>query len=225
MAKILQQIPQQGFEVVCARIAEILAEEFAHQYAVYLGLNPTVWLERSIPFDETEYPAINVALDHGDYSGATVKKVDGEYVFNVDCYTAAPTSGVNGGDKLSALNLHKILGMCRSILQNPCYRTLGIAAPFLAAVSVNGIRIAAPSNVQDAISTGIGRLEVKMQMPETVELQKGIIIGGSDTTVKLALTDQGYKYIDDMYARQRLISQQGEGFITTSTEQITTNHG
>lgn len=223
MAKLKGKIPLQNFEVIRDRIGEILAQEFAHQHDTYAGINPTIWIERATPFDDTELPAINICLDQGDYDRKTIRKVDGQYVYNIDCYASAATSATVRADKLASIDLHRLIGMSRAILEHPGYSTLDYAPPFNCSVAISGFKIGGTSNNQDAGSTQVGRITYSVSVPESIELQKAITLTTSTTIVNLALTDKGYRYEDFFGERRRLVTQQGQGLTSIQEEQITQN--
>lgn len=209
MALLTGIIPTQNFEVVRDRIAEILADEINNQITLRGAETPaldvshlptTVAIERIIPFDKTELPGVDVSFSNGDYGNKDQTQVDGNYDYFIDCYASAKTSDDpdNAGELLRAdyaakVKLHKLLGVCRAILENPKYRTLGYTPPFCATVGVKTIAIADPER-QDAVTTVMGRLVFTLRVPETVELVEPRAIDGYSTTVILYETDKGYHY-------------------------------
>lgn len=188
-------IPQQNFELVRDRIAAILADEFANQFT--LTSNPDfdfdVWVERIIPFDKEELPAINVSLATGVYANQTVKQTEGTYTYFIDCFTKAKTTEDDDGDVVATTKLHRIMGMCRAILENPGYKTLGFTAPYLSNRRIERIDIADPGK-QDAINIRMGRLAFSVRVIETTELIEASLLASSFTTVQLHSTEKGYFY-------------------------------
>jgi hypothetical protein len=188
-------IPPQNFELVRDRIAEILTTEVANQFI--LTSNPDfdldIWIERSIPFDKEELPTINGNLATGSFSGHTQKTTDGTYTYFIDCFTKAVSTDDDKGDQLASIKLQRLLGICRAILEDPKYKTLGFSPPSIFNRHCESLSIAEPGK-QDAASSVMGRLSFIVKVPETVELITPILLGRNDTRVKLFETDRGYFY-------------------------------
>jgi hypothetical protein len=193
MALLGSIIPQQQFEIIRERIGAILADELSNQSTLSGGTyaNLAVYIERFIPFDKTEFPAINVALNRGDYDNKDVTATDGTYTFYIDVYASAKSSEDYGGDYAAMAGLQQLLGMCRAILENPVYRTLGFAPPSISRVTVRSIQVGDPNN-HDATSSVMARVELGVRVAEAVELIDTIVFKENYTTVKLGLTDKGY---------------------------------
>ena len=198
MAVIDGIIPAQAFETVRNRIAVILGDELEGQLVLAgdYDNDAEVYVERFVAFDKTELPCINVALDRGSYDGQVQGQSDGTYLFNVDVYHHAKTTGTDNderGDTLAMLKLSRLMGICRAILENPKYKTLAFTPPFVINRHVVSIAIANVDN-KDAVNAVMGRLVVSVKVPETTEVITPGEIEGMDTTVKLVLTDKGYRY-------------------------------
>lgn len=197
MALINGIIPAQNFETVRDRIGAVLATELGNQFALSgdASANPVVYVERCIAFDKEELPALNVALSRGDYDNKDVTQADGSYLFNIDVYAKSKSNGLAGGDTLARTHLHRMLGMCRAILSNPVYRTLGFTAPSLCRVTVNSVETDAEGHMIDAVSGVMGRLELLVKVPENVALIDTVACLENITTVKLDVTQKGYMYV------------------------------
>ena len=169
--------------------------EFANQFA--LTSNPDfdmeVWLERFVPFDKEEVPALNVGLATGAFSGHTQKTTDGTYTYFIDAYAKAESTGNDKGDTKANIKLQRLLGMIRAILENPRYKTLGFNPPSIFNRHCESLSIAEPGK-QDATSSVMGRITFLVKVPETVELISPVLLGRMDTRVKLHETDKGYFY-------------------------------
>jgi hypothetical protein len=193
MSEINGIIPSQSFELVRDQIGAILFTEFDKQ--AELTYNPDleveVWVERFVPFDRKELPAINVMLATGNYDGDTVAQSDGTYTYLIDFHARAKTNNDGKGDNLALLKLQKMIGIARAIIMNPKYRTLGFAAPFVMSRRVTGFEIANPDSA-NADSVVWGRMKVVVQVPETTELIDASLIEGFDTTVELEYSEKGY---------------------------------
>ncbi len=196
MAKLTQIIGGQSYELIRDRIGEILADELSNQFT--LSNNPemdvNVFVERSSPFDKSEFPAVNIFFSGGDFSLSTPNHDDAEYEYYIDVYTSGKNTNTDRGDKLSSQKLHKLIGVCRSILRTPYYLTLGFTIPSVGHSSISSIQIMEPKNNQDAISTTMGRLIFKVKASESVEIQEAVNITDWKTQVKLNLTEKGYLY-------------------------------
>ena len=98
MAAIIPDaIPPRAFEIIRDRIARILADEIPSQATLKsdpdLALINEIFVERFVPFDHTEVPAVNVSLSNGDYDNFTQIDQTGTYIFNVDVYANSNTIG------------------------------------------------------------------------------------------------------------------------------------
>jgi len=189
-------IPQQSFELVRDRIGSILGTEVLNQFTLSANsaLDADIWIERFVPFGHEELPAINVNFDSGNFSSHDQVQADGGYRFNIDCYSSAKTSSSKDGDSLAIINLHRLIGVCRAILENSVYKTLGFNAPFVMNRHIESMQIADPGK-QDAASTVMGRLVMNVRLPETTELLSPTDLNSYYTTVKLEETENGYLYI------------------------------
>lgn len=195
MSRITAAIAPQGFELIRNRIGEIIADELSNQAAL-LGdekLDATVFVERTSPIDKTELPVINVSLSNGKYENKHQGSVDGTYAFNVDVFTKSKSTDNADGDVESAFILQRIIGICRSILENPIYNTLGFATPFIGRTYCSEINIAAPGK-DDSINTMMGRLTFNVMCNEPNVLISPALIAEYNTQVKLELTDKGFYY-------------------------------
>lgn len=198
MPKINTLIPPQRYELVRDRIGEILAEELLAQFGLHhnLAITPKVWIERFVPFNHTEVPAVAVYVADGAYSGKDQISVTGHYNYYVDCLTAAASTTGDHGDKLARINLQRILGMCRAILENPVYRTLDFPAPMVGGLAITAIQVSDPNERQEATNQAYGRLTLAVAVEELVSIEEtGIPLAGSATTVTLHDTDKGYVWL------------------------------
>ncbi len=197
MALLTQKIPEQNFELVRDRIAEILADEILAQSLIVPltpELNAKVFVERFVPFDKTDIPCVNVVFANGNYDNQNTLTADGLYKYNIDVYAKAKSTTIEGGDKLASIKLHRLLGICRAILENPQYRTLAFAPPSLQRVTVVDIAIEQPQNTQDGSSVIMGRLTFDVSVCEGTQLQSANNISGWETSVQMDETPQGYQF-------------------------------
>jgi len=197
MALLTQKIPEQNFELVRDRIAEILADEISAQSLIVPltpELNATVFVERFVPFDKTDIPCVNVVFANGNYDNQNTLTADGLYKYNIDVYAKAKSTTIDGGDKLASIKLHRLLGICRAILENPQYRTLAFAPPSLQRTTVVDIAIEQPQNTQDGSSVIMGRLTFDVSVCEGAQLKTANNISGWETSVQMDETPQGYQF-------------------------------
>lgn len=202
-AKINTLIPAQSFEVIRDKIALILGEELPNQATLAANpkLNAIVYIERYTPPNSSELsevPIVNVLLGQGDYSNQDVTQSTGTYLYFIDIYTKAKANEDNGGDTRAIISLQKILGVCRGILEATQYLTLGFTYPFVMGRKINSIQIAAPAD-PGADSLVRGRLILEVKVPEYQEQVTANLIEGTDTSVHIEESPQGYLWIVDNY--------------------------
>ena len=134
---ITNVVPSQGFEIVRDRIATILASEIDTQaqlsYEPYLA-SVNVDVEIANPIDKIELPCVIVSFANDNFSNKTQGSEDGLCTYYVDVYTSAKTTATTAGDKIAMFRLQKLLGLCRYILADPIYKTLGLVAPSISRV-------------------------------------------------------------------------------------------
>ena len=197
MALLNLKIPEQNFELVRDRIGQVLADEILAQ-SLILPLTPLlnaeVFVERFVPFDKTDMPCLNVVFESGSYGNKDAKNTTGTYRYNIDVYASAKSTSTVSGDKIASVKLHRIIGICRAILENPQYRTLAFAPPSLNRVAVSDINIEQPQNTQDGSSIIMGRLSFDVSVCEGVQLIDANNISGYETEVKMNETETGYQF-------------------------------
>jgi len=199
MPKINGIIATSSFELVRDQIGAILADEISNQFTLSAeeALNLSgVFIERVVPFDKTEMPAVNVSVARLDLDGQVAVNTDNNATYNIDCYQAAKSGDGVQGDVLSRFQLFRLMAVVRSILEDPQYITLDFARPFIMNRHVVSIE-PAPAIDQDGINTAMGRVVLSVKVAENTDLVPTTILGRSDTTVKLELTDKGYRFIID----------------------------
>lgn len=193
---ITSVIPKQGFEVVRDRIADILTIEIDAQaqlsYEAYLDL-VTVDTEIANPIDKIELPCVIVSFANDNFSNKSQGSEDGLCTYHIDVYASAKTTATTPGDKIAALRLQKLLGLCRYILADPIYKTLGFSTPFIGRVYNGEINIG-QINTSDAINTAMGRLTLYVLCNESNKFITPNLIEGYATSIKLDESDSGYFY-------------------------------
>jgi hypothetical protein len=195
MPKINIQIPPQAYELILPRIADILIDEFEYQVLSHYNadIDSNFFIERDTPIHADEFPAINISLARGNYDNKNAPSADGTYLYHIDVHTRSKDSADADGDKLGNIQLQKILGLCRYILENQAYKTLGFAAPFIGRVRCVNFDIAAPGN-QDANNTAMGRLVIEVVANEVSKMGDVRLMAGYDTQVKMGASGSGYAY-------------------------------
>lgn len=197
--KINQRIARQAFEVVGEQIGAILSAELASQHAMASdddrqAVKAHVWKERFVPFDKTELPAVNITFDRVDYSEQSQRQTNGTNVYHIDCYSAAKDSHELRGDQQAKIRLHRLMGVCRAILEDPRYKRLGINYPLIMHRRITSMAIASP-DTNDSLALAMGRLTLEVKFPETTAFITPDTLFNHETTVKLHETEKGYLYI------------------------------
>ncbi len=199
-------IPPQAFQIVRDRIGRILADEIDNQFQISYNpdLQVTNWIERYLRFDKTECPAVNVMLADGSYDGQDALQHNGTYKFFVDCYVNAKSHEEDPGDQRAMIKLQTLLGVCRAIIMNPRYVTLGFAVRpgFVMNRHIESLQIQIPNQKEhDTSSCVMGRLTVSVKVPEYSEPITPVNIVDMYTSVKLAETDLGYLWVNSADVR------------------------
>jgi hypothetical protein len=193
MSKITIIIPPQSFEFIRDRIANILIDEIQNQYVLTSdpSINALVSLENRVPNDKTEMPEIVVSVAKGEYGNKFQGTTRVAYSFNIDVFTNAKTNATINGDLLAVKRCHRLTGICRYILEDPQYKTLGFTPPFIVRTSYQDMNIADPAKM-DADNTVMARLVFVVEVMENTTLIVPDLIAGYQTKNKIEDTDQGY---------------------------------
>lgn len=198
MGLIETAIGPSGFELVRDRIASILLDEIETQfllsYDTDLEAIGKIWVDRIIPFDKEELPAINVSLAKGDYDNKSRDGIRGAYVYNIDFFANSKKVGDDAGDKLANSKIQKLMRVVRGILENVIYETLQFNKPFIERVYVSSILIAQPNPKEDALTSAMSRMLFNVVLTEKTSPVSAIVLGNYITAVKLYETDEGYFY-------------------------------
>ena len=199
MPRIQAAIPLSAGEIIRNRIAEILADELAHQdtlNAVATDDKVTVWMERFVPAsDVVEYPMVNVSFNGGQYANQHQGSSAADYTYHIDCYTyAVGTNADADADSTAQVKLHRMLAVCRAILEDTQYKTLGFAPGLISYRQIMQVQIGKPDRM-DTTNATFGRLTLMVKTIETVALLPGVALGGIDTHVTLEETALGFRFI------------------------------
>lgn len=222
MASIITgQIATQKFELIRDRIGEILLTELTAQGAMYSPQEVfanKVYIERFVPIDHTNFPALNIVLANGDYSNKDQLQADGLYKFWIVCYTGEKSTATQDGDTRATLRMHRILGLCRAILNYGGYRTLGFAPTEVNVKTtyVGSIVIPKVDENGDAVNAIMGYLEFFVKAPEVVNVVDPVQLLSSAITVKLYDTDEGYYWGYNPDFGSPYVSPSGANYVSPS---------
>ena len=184
------------FELIRDKISEILAVEIANQFILTSdeSINATVWLERYVPFDKVDLPAINVCLASGSYDDTSVVDQDGDFTYYIDVYTSAKTTNSQRGYLTSSLTCQRLTGIVQGILSDAKYKNLGFSEKIISNRTLREFSILEPQNTKDAISMVMARLTFNVRATDDEKLIEGITVGEALTTTKLNDSENGLYY-------------------------------
>lgn len=197
-AKITNIIPPAGYMLVRDAIGAILLLELGNQITLQaLPEELVVYQERIKPIQADESLYINVLLDSATNSQFTAKERQGLTVYFIDVYTTgkADTTTQVTGDLDSSTRLHSYMNMCMYILSSNVYPTLGFNPGIIAGKYISSFATAEPVLADDSNYSRMGRITFSVRIQETTAEVTPETLGGNDTTVKLQLTDRGYRYV------------------------------
>jgi len=187
---LLAPIAEQNFEKARDQIAQILLDEFAVNSIV-----PTIFTERIKPMDKTSLPAVNVVFSNAENAG-DLDNADNtyRYMYNIDIFSNGTTSVGTTAGSSATIDLHKMVGIIKQVLQNQVYKNLlfGTAVPTVETRSIQSIQIAEPSEKADANSSVMARLVFMVRLSDNMELGASIPATKSTTKVTFQGNDAGY---------------------------------
>lgn len=194
-AIITEIIPQQNFEIVGQLIGEILTVELANQVEIQcLKQIVSVYKERITSVDKTEEVVVNVLFDQATKGFKTQEDGQSRTNYFIDVYASGKATALIDGDKRVSDKLLKYVGLCRYILDSHKYITLGLTVPVIGGKSVENIQMFEQQNTADASFSRMCRINFEVRIMERQELWDGIALKQHDTSIKLELTELGYKY-------------------------------
>lgn len=197
-SKITDPILARNFEVIRDRIALILADELANQFTLQpteTVLNATVWLERFIPFDKEEIPAIIVYTNNADYDNQNPKTQRGENVYFIDCYTKAKHTDTDQGDQLAAKKLSRLIGVIQYILSSEEYATLNFGTGLIQRRWVKSFIVDNGSGQGDGTHSIKGRVEFHVIANEEVADPATVDVGDIYSEFLIDESDKGYEIL------------------------------
>lgn len=199
MSIITESIGPGGFELVRDRIASILFDELASQYAMgydeWLNIR-RVYLSRYVNFNESELPTINVGVGRVDLDNHDVLQADGTGIYWIDIHMGAKTSPGADGGALAVHRMHNLVNVCRGIIEHSEYKTLGFAPPFIMFRRVIQLMFS-PPETKDNFSVCVGRIVLHVKAPETNGVYTPNLIQGYETVVKMHESERGYMYFGE----------------------------
>ncbi|MEN9928928.1 MAG: Flavobacterium phage [Bacteroidota bacterium] len=197
MGLIYELIPDQPFQIIQNKIAEILIEELTHQHQLQrLDSEFTFFIERIKPYSEKEDVVITLACREQDNQEYTQRNSQVQNVYFIDIFTG----GIESGDESMAENvrrkLFKYVGIVKYILNSGKYPTLGFAPGLILNKHVQKITFDTDysnwGNHSNYDASGIRfcRIIFMVKAQESTELWEGIPLQGNDTVVYTG-TDKG----------------------------------
>lgn len=191
-------IPEANFEKIRDQIFAVLYDEFQNQ--VYNFSNNscreiTWWAERTRPLDKAESGAIIISTFKGDYENKSQGSTHGTYQYVIDFLANQPNKEGNDGDKLSSIEMQKMIRNVRYILEHPNYRTLGFTDAFIEHTEVSGFQIYKDERPGDAMNNAIGQILFRVRCEEPGTPNRGRLIASSLTDVRIEETANGFQYL------------------------------
>lgn len=188
MAILIDEIIDSGnFEIVRNQIAIVLAEEIYNQLDITNNdMQLGIFLERTIPIDNSEEAVINVSVANVDYQDQTLVSMQGSYNFFIDVYATQIDS---------PYKVQKLLNYIRYILSNQRYRTLDFVPGFIGGTYVNSFEINEKMLSPDSDFVSISRLMFNVRIMETEKHNFGENLYLNETKFKICNSELGYKVI------------------------------
>jgi hypothetical protein len=197
MSVISNEIGRQSFELIRDQIGAILYDELDGQYLQSYDplMQARVYLERFVPFNQSELPCINITLGNVNFESKTPIESDGVNMFFIDVYTKATAAPGDQPDTgaYAQKQMHKLVGVCRAILEDARYSTLGFEAPFIGHRRISGIKFADPET-KDTVSVAKGRITMIVKANEENGSTTPRLLAEFQTVVKINESDSGYMY-------------------------------
>lgn len=199
MAALIQGIiPKSGFEIVRDAIGVILLTELTNQKnlqgAAFLE-DINILSESLIPTDSVDPVTLNILLDSATYTGSTQKDAMGLTRYFVDISTSGIMNGASTGSQDSAQLRDKYVAMIGYIFRSAYYRTMGLPAGTVGNVTVESFATLDPYKKEDTDFTSFARVVLSVRIYEGAEAWNAVELIGTNTTVKLELTEKGYKFV------------------------------
>lgn len=191
MASIITElIPDQPFEIIQNRIAEILLEEITAQHTLQdLDSNFNVFVERIHPYDTSEDVVISIACREQDNQEYTQRSSQAENLYFIDIFTGGIEEGAETLSENVRRKLFKYVGIVKYILNSAKYPTLGFSPGLIGNKHVKKVTFDTDysnwGNHSNYDSSGIRfcRILFLVKALENTEAWSGIPLQGNDTIV------------------------------------------
>jgi hypothetical protein len=191
---IENEIPEQNFELIRDQVALIIGTELANQNIINPDplLTAGIWVERFIPYDKQELPAIKVYFNNSSYNQNIPINSKGECKIVVEVTVSAINTSASKGDIAASKNCQKLIGKIRYILEHTLYLKLALPNGVIAGTEVTDIAMGVPSD-QDGLHTIAGNLILNVRYSEQNGQTTPVTGEHWSTSVKLDETERGYK--------------------------------
>lgn len=195
-AKITEIIEEQSFEILTKEVGAIILLELTNQITLQsFGIDLGVFIERIEPVDKSEDVIINVSLNNVNYDNHNEFTSQGTHIFNIDVYCFGESSINETANDNVRLKLQKITGWIRYILQSTKYKTLGFELGFIVGTYIQSINFDDSFGKEDGSMTRMSRIVYSVRANEYQNSDELVAFTGNNTTIKLGLTEKGYKLI------------------------------
>ena len=194
---ITEIIPQQGFEIVLYKIAEILFTELSNQQTAHSNMPDfSVFVERMTPYDKSENVMINVTSKSFNYGSFTESSTQSKSDFSIEVYSPLEHTSISS-DELATKSfvLHKVSGIIRYILQSSKYKTLDLPLGLIGGTYVESIQFFDDFNNKDGANLRLSTVGFSVRIMENQQLWQGVTLFSNTSQIKLDQTELGYKLI------------------------------
>lgn len=194
-ALITNSIPEQNFELLTKQLGAILFLEVSNQNSLLTsGYDIGTFIERQSKIDQSEEIVINVSFNSAQNSNHNELNYQSDGTFNIDVYSNGIESEDVRGDEDTRLKHHKVIGWIRYILSSTVYKALGLPYGVVMSTTVQSINFDDNYGNEDGNFIRMCRIVFSVRFIEDCEFEEGITLLGNDTTIRLDLTDRGYKF-------------------------------
>lgn len=203
-------IQTQTFEQVRDSVGRVLAAEIANQkhlielynvahkddpgFVPLTVLAPAVFIGRENTIDENEMPLINILIPEIGFEDTSAISSLGDIKLFIELYVASPSTPNGSGDVLSSTAIEKIAGQVRAILMDNKNRNLDFVSSVIRSRHVLSYTRTRPRAAADTTNSISAVIEAHYFAEETTEQESGLLETYLGTTVKLNLTNKGYRY-------------------------------